>query len=113
MGEISFKNVKQCRQFVKYLTLLSLCIFVANCSSDSPTFVKNSEKIQLSANAININMASAEALEKLPHIGAKTAIQIIEHRKRFGDFRRPEHILLVEGISDKRFRNMRTMIKVK
>ena len=113
MDGISFKNVKQCKLIVKYLTLLSLCIFALNCSSNLTKFVNNSEQIEVSANAININRASAEELEKLPHIGAKTASQIIEHRNKFGDFRRPEHLLLVSGISDKRFRNMQNMIKVK
>lgn len=113
MGNFSVKNVGQCEFFVKYLILLSLCIFVLNCSSNSPKIVQNPAPIEISENAININKANSEELQKLPHIGAKTAEKIIAHREKFGDFRRPEHLLLVAGISDKRFRNMRSMIKVK
>ncbi len=112
MSVFSFKKVKQCKLCVKYLTLLSLCFLAINCSSNSPKFVQNSSPIIVSENAININKATSEELEKLPYIGAKTATKIIEHRERFGEFRRPEHLLLVGGISDKRFRNMRNMIKV-
>ncbi len=113
MSDFSFKKVKQCKLFVNYLTLLSLSFFALNCTSNSPEFVDDSPQISVSENAININRATAVELEKIPHIGAKTAVKIIEHRQRFGEFRRPEHLLLVNGISDKRFRNMRSMIKVK
>lgn len=67
--------------------------------------------IEIAENAVNINLATSEELEKLPNVGAKTAAKIIEHREKFGKFRRPEHLLLVAGISDKRFREMRNMIK--
>lgn len=113
MGDFSVKNIRRYEFFVKYLILLSLCFFAINCSIDSPKFIQNSAPIEISENAININKANLEELQKLPHVGAKTAEKIIIHREKFGDFRRPEHLLLVTGISDKRFRNMRSMIKVK
>lgn len=113
MSRFSYKIIKQCKLLVKYLTLLMLSCFAVNCSSVSPKTIQNSAPIIVSENAININIASSAELEKLPHIGAKTAEKIIEYRERFGEFRRPEHLLLVGGISDKRFRKMRSMIKVK
>jgi competence protein ComEA len=63
------------------------------------------------APVININTASVETLEKLPHIGAKTAQEIVAHREKFGKFRKPEYLMLVRGISDKKFREMRSLIK--
>ncbi len=65
-----------------------------------------------SESAININTASAEELEKLPHIGAKLAQNIVEHREKYGKFRKAEHLLLIDGISDTRFREMRSLLKV-
>jgi competence ComEA-like helix-hairpin-helix protein len=59
---------------------------------------------------ININTASAEELEKLPGIGKALAARIIEHREKYGPFRRPEHLIIVRGISDKRFRTLRNLI---
>ncbi len=64
-----------------------------------------------SESAVNINTANAAELEKLPNIGAKTAQAIIEHREKFGRFRKPEHLMLVPRISDKRFREIRHLIK--
>jgi competence protein ComEA len=59
---------------------------------------------------VNINTASPKELEVLPGIGAGLALRIVEHRERYGKFRRPEHILMVRGLSDRRFREMRPMI---
>jgi len=61
---------------------------------------------------ININMASAQELEKLPGIGRGFAGRIVEHREKWGAFRRPEHLLMVRGLSDKRFRSLRDLITV-
>ena len=61
---------------------------------------------------ININTASANELEMLPGIGKSLAERIIEHREKFGAFRRPEHLIIVRGISDKRFRALRGLITV-
>jgi competence ComEA-like helix-hairpin-helix protein len=61
---------------------------------------------------INVNTASAIELETLPGIGRALAERIIEHREKFGGFRRPEHLIIVRGISDKRFRALRDLITV-
>ena len=61
---------------------------------------------------ININTASANELETLPGIGKGLAARIIEHREQYGRFRRPEHLIIVRGISDKRFRGLRELITV-
>ncbi len=61
---------------------------------------------------ININTASADELEKLPGIGKALAGRIIEHREKFGPFRRPAHLIIVRGISDKRFRALQDLITV-
>jgi competence protein ComEA len=61
---------------------------------------------------ININTASANELETLPGIGKGLAARIIDHRERFGPFRRPEHLIIVRGISDRRFRALRDLVAV-
>ncbi len=67
---------------------------------------------QTNARLININSATAGELEKLPGIGKGLAARIIEHRERYGPFRRPEHLIAVRGISDRRFRALRDLIAV-
>ena len=67
---------------------------------------------QTNAPRININTASTRELEQLPGIGKGLAERIIDHRERFGPFRRPEHLIILRGISDKRFRALRDLITV-
>ena len=61
---------------------------------------------------ININTASVKELEKLPGIGKGLAERIVEYREKYGPFRRAEHLIMVRGISDKRFRALRDSITV-
>jgi competence protein ComEA len=63
------------------------------------------------AAAININTANETELERLPHIGETLARRIVEFREQNGPFRRPENLLLVDGISEKRFQEIRPLIK--
>src|SRR5689334_5525483 len=56
---------------------------------------------------VNINEASREELERLPGVGPALAARIVEHRERYGRFRRAEHLLLVRGISERRFLQLR------
>ena len=65
-----------------------------------------------SAPRININIASADELETLPGIGKGLAERIIEHREKYGPFRKPAHLIIVRGISDKRFHALQDLITV-
>jgi len=59
---------------------------------------------------ININRASAKDLEALPGIGKGLAERIVEHREKYGPFRRAEHLISVRGISDRRYRALRDLV---
>jgi DNA uptake protein ComE-like DNA-binding protein len=49
-------------------------------------------------------------LEDLLRVGPVMAAKILEHRNRYGPFRVPEHLLIVDGISEKHFRELRPYI---
>ncbi|MGI8556489.1 MAG: ComEA family DNA-binding protein [Pyrinomonadaceae bacterium] len=72
--------------------------------------VQNSQIV--SANAVNINTATAAELEKLPRVGPETARKIIEYREKYGKFRRTENLILVDGMSDKKFRGLQNLVRV-
>jgi competence protein ComEA len=50
-------------------------------------------------------------LEALPGIGEALAARIVEHRQRYGRFRRAEHLIMVRGMSDRRFRKLRELVE--
>lgn len=64
-----------------------------------------------SQNAININTATADELERLPHIGRKTADAIVQFRTENGPFRVVEHIMQIRGMSGSRFAELRPFLK--
>jgi competence ComEA-like helix-hairpin-helix protein len=61
---------------------------------------------------IKINTASARELEQLPGVGKVIAEHIVAYREQYGRFRRPEELLMVNGISDRKFRAIQALIVV-
>lgn len=100
-------------QIRNFLALLVICFsqIISACAA-RPTPISHPATPE-SPQAIDINTASSEDLERLPGIGAKTAEKIIVHREKFGMFRRKEHLLLVDGISEKKFRAISALISVR
>ena len=66
---------------------------------------------QTSPTSININTATVDDLERLPHIGHKTAEAIVEFRTANGPFRRVEHLMLIRGVSETRFAELRPILR--
>jgi competence ComEA-like helix-hairpin-helix protein len=95
---------------VLFLTLMF--ILVSGCQRQPTTGKAAPDSLSERRVAININTASADELTRIPHIGDKLAAKIIEHRKVHGPFRRVEHLMLIQGISDKRFRKLRPLVRV-
>lgn len=98
------------------IKLLPLIVgsFLFGCSEpkEAKQVLLSENKVVVSESAININTASAKELERLPHIGATLAQKIIKHRENFGKFRKTEFLLLVDGISNNQFREIRNLVKV-
>ncbi len=55
---------------------------------------------------ISINRASLEELQKIPGVGATTATNIINYKKKNGNFKKLEDIKNVTGIGDAKFESM-------
>jgi len=86
-------------------------------TSDADMFVVNTASVDLqrgeTSHRVNLNTASREELMRLPGIGTGLAARIIEYRTRFGRFRRPEHLLMVQGIGARRFNTLQQFIEAK
>jgi competence protein ComEA len=62
---------------------------------------------------IDINRAAASELERLPGIGQGLAKRIVAYREQHGPFRRVEHLMMVQGISEKKFQELQPYIEVR
>jgi competence protein ComEA len=93
--------------------LLTFISLTAACGHRSPATVQTTLSNSISAEyAININTATLDELQRIPHVGEKVAAKIIGYREINGPFRRVEHLMLIQGISDKRFRKIRPLVRV-
>lgn len=61
---------------------------------------------------ININTATADRLASLPGIGPVLANSIVSYRQQNGRFRKPEDLMNVSGIGEKRFDAIKDLITV-
>jgi comEA protein len=61
---------------------------------------------------ININTASAQELEQLPGVGKVIAERIVAYREQNGRFKRREEVMMVNGISERKYEEIRSMIVV-
>ena len=114
--------VKQNLPPAKAAALIALLVPVLTlCCSGCATLPSNAaSRAQLSVDAskvesdslLNINLASASELEKLPGVGKVLAERIVTYRAEYGPFRRVEHLMMVRGISDRKFRAIRPTVVV-
>ena len=95
---------------MKPLISLLLFLFLAGCSTRVE--YTTSTVISSSAEAVNINTATVTELEQLPYIGRSTAEAIVEFRQKNGPFRRAEQLMLIRGVSETRFLEIRHLVRV-
>ncbi len=62
--------------------------------------------------SININTATVERLDTLPHIGTVLAQRIVDYRVQNGPFKKIEDIKNVKGIGDAMFDDIKALITV-
>jgi competence protein ComEA len=92
--------------------LLTTAILLTACSSRQENAGAGAKLFSAADTPpININTASAEELERLPHVGRKTADAIVEFRETNGPFRRVEHLMQIRGISEERFRAISHLVR--
>ena len=98
--------------FIALISSASACTKRSHATPPVPASASAKTATTKTANQININTASLKELEALPGIGEGLAARIVEHREKYGRFRRIEHLMMVRGISDARFRALRHLVTV-
>ena len=61
---------------------------------------------------INLNTAPVEELMRLPYVGQTVAHRILEHRRKHGPFKRPQDLIIIKGLSAKRYRQIAHLIRI-
>lgn len=81
-------------------------------SASVRVFPRQTEKPELKEKSININLAGIDDLVKLPGIGEKTAVKIIELRKAKGGFIKIEDLKEIKGIGDSKLEKLSKYIYI-
>jgi competence ComEA-like helix-hairpin-helix protein len=61
---------------------------------------------------VDLNLATPDQLDALPGVGPVTAQRILEWRTRNGRFARVEQLREIEGIGERRFGQLRELVRV-
>jgi len=61
---------------------------------------------------LDLNTATVEQLDRLPGVGPVLAQRIVDYRTRHGGFRSVEQLREVSGIGERRFADLRSMVRV-
>jgi len=92
------------------LLVIVFCLNLASCSSERKQVAATPEP-PTAVSTLDINSATVAELEQLPNIGPKLANNIVEHRDKFGKFRRKQNLMLVDGMSAQRFREISHLLR--
>ncbi|NEC51317.1 helix-hairpin-helix domain-containing protein, partial [Actinospica acidiphila] len=60
---------------------------------------------------VSLNTATVDQLDTLPGVGPVLAQHIVDHRTRNGGFRSVDELREVNGIGDRRFADLRDLVR--
>jgi competence protein ComEA len=90
--------------------LLSSCGTLPRRAAPTPGSNKVSSQQAVATLKIKLNTATVRELEELPGVGRVLAERIVGHRNKYGPFRRLEHLMIVRGISERKFSELQAAI---
>ena len=91
--------------------LACLLVFAFPALASRPAHPLVSTQKEPSAERLDINQATVADLTELPGIGPVLAQRIVDHRRRYGGFRRPQDVIIVRGMSARRYRRIANLIR--
>jgi competence protein ComEA len=92
--------MKHVYRAVAGLIIAFLCIPASGQADAQPPATKR----------VNINSADSSQLCMLPRVGPSLADRIVEYRKDNGPFKKPEDLMLVQGVGEKTFQLIKPYI---
>jgi competence protein ComEA len=121
MGEVPNKIAER---LIRFLLLLLLAVWVQPACKQKAPLTSGPESGAAAApvtaapagrsdQCIDLNSAPAADLKTLPGIGEVLSKRIVEYRERNGPFLRPEDIIIINGISERKFRRLQEFVCVR
>jgi len=93
--------MKHVYRTVAGLAIALLCVPAPGRAQARPEAPKEAPKEV--TKRVNINSADSSQLSMLPRVGPSVADRIVDFRKDNGPFKKPEDLMLVQGIGEKTF----------
>jgi competence ComEA-like helix-hairpin-helix protein len=90
------------------LVIALLCVPAPGKAQAKPEAPKEAPKE--ASKRVNINSADSSQLSMLPRVGPSVADRIVDFRKDNGPFKKPEDLMLVQGIGEKTFQLIRPYV---
>ena len=95
--------MKNVYRAVAGLVIAILCVPAPGNAQANPARPEGTKRV-------NINSADSSQLTMLPRVGPSVADRIVEYRKDNGPFKKPEDLMLVQGIGEKTFQLIKPYI---
>ena len=96
-----------------FLSLLALLGVGADFLAKKYTPAKSLASWAQDLGKVDLNSADKEALMSIPGIGEKIAGRILEYRRQKGDFKSPEELKNIKGVTGYRYQKFKEYLWVK
>ena len=93
--------------FFTLVICTTVCVALSPLAQKAPVAARREP---VSSEKLDINTATVDQLESLPHIGTKTAQAIIAYRIQHGPFKKSADLTKVRGIGEKTFEELKEHI---
>ena len=89
-----------------FILIILLIGGLTSCGTTTRQYVIQRPLQTHTSQKLDINSAEVAELEAVPGIGKALAYRIVAHREKHGKFRLTEHLLMVHGISERKFKQI-------
>ena len=87
-------------------TAIAFLLVLVSAIASLPAAAAETKKV------VNINSADVSQLAMLPRVGPSVAERIVDYRKENGPFKKPEDLMLVQGIGEKTFQLLKPYLAI-